>query len=68
MPSFVIEIPKKVLALGASRRLLVVDPVAFEKEMRKRWEKDDAIEASRAARREWKRGKTRPIKSLKELT
>jgi hypothetical protein len=83
MPTITIEIPKKILERGGSsrRRLTVVDPEEFEKEMRRRWELEDAtarsggaddqggdaIEASRAARREWKEGKTRQIKSLKEL-
>lgn len=65
--SLVIEIPKKILQGGTARRLVVVDPKEFEKEMRRRWEEKDALEASRAARREWKEGKTRQIASLKEL-
>jgi hypothetical protein len=68
MPTITIEIPKKILERrGSSRRLIVVDPKEFEKEMRRRWETGDALEASRAARREWKKGMTRQIASLKEL-
>ncbi|MEK7532409.1 MAG: hypothetical protein AAB579_02295 [Patescibacteria group bacterium] len=68
MPTITIEIPKKILERGgSSRRLVVVDPKEFEKEMRRQWEEKDALEASRAARREWKEGKTRQIRSLREL-
>ncbi|OGZ97569.1 MAG: hypothetical protein A3J10_03765 [Candidatus Sungbacteria bacterium RIFCSPLOWO2_02_FULL_54_10] len=68
MPTITIEIPKKILERGGSaRRLVVVDPKEFEKEIRRQWETADALEASRAARREWKEGKTRQITSLKEL-
>ncbi len=67
MPTITIEIPQKVLARGVTRRLIVVDPKEFEKELWTRWELEDAKEASRAARREWKEGKTRQIAHLKEL-
>ncbi len=68
MSTITIEIPQKMLSgKRMPRRLIAVDPKEFEKEMRRRWEMDDAIEASRAARREWKGGRTRQIGSLKEL-
>ena len=61
-------IPKKILSgRHGDRQLVVVDPKEFEKELRRRWEEKDALHASRAARREWKQGKTRQIKDLKEL-
>jgi len=68
LPAITIEIPKKILERGgSSRRLVVVDPKEFEKEIQRRWETYGALEASRAARRDWKGGKTRRIASLKEL-
>ena len=68
MATITIEIPRKILERGgSSRRLVVVDPKQFEKELRRRWETKDAIDASRSARREWREGKTRQIRSLKEL-
>ena len=68
MTTITIEIPKKILERGgSSRRLVVVDPKEFEKEMRQRWEINDAKEALREARQAWKQGKTRQIGSLKEL-
>lgn len=68
MTTITIEIPKKILERGGSaRRLVVVDPKEFEKEMRRRWEINDAKEALREARQAWKQGKTRQIGSLKEL-
>ena len=68
MPTITIEIPKKVLERGgSSRRLVAVDPQELTKEARRRWEREDAKEASLAGRREWREGKTRTIRDLKEL-
>ena len=68
MATITIEIPKKILERGgASRRLIVVDPKEFGKEMQRKWEEEDAVRASKAARREWKEGKARVISDLKEL-
>lgn len=54
MATITIEIPKKILERGGSaRRLLVVNPKEFEKEMWRRWEIRDVKKTSRAARREW---------------
>ena len=68
MPSITIEIPKKILERGgSSRRLVVVDPKEFEKEVRRKWEENDTREAVRIARQEQKAGKLRTLKDLKEL-
>ena len=68
MPTITIEIPKEILSgRGTSRRLVLVDPKAFEKEIRRKWEEEDAVKASKAARREWKEGKARLVSDLKEL-
>ncbi|MEK7083029.1 MAG: hypothetical protein AAB972_02560 [Patescibacteria group bacterium] len=68
MENITITIPKKMLANRyANKQLILVEPSELTKEARRRLELADALEASRAARREWKQGKTRQIKSLKEL-
>lgn len=68
METITIEIPKKILERGASsRRLVVVDPKEFEKEMRRRWEIEDAKRALKAAREEERNGTAREIKSLRDL-
>ena len=68
MPTITIEIPKKILERGgSSRRLIVVDPKEFEKEMQRKWEENDTREAIRIARQEQKAGKLRPLKDLKDL-
>lgn len=67
MSNITIEIPQKILQRGAPRRLLVVDPKEFERELRRRWELDDVRESTRVARREWKQGKVKLIRDLKEL-
>ena len=67
MKTLTIEIPEKVLQSGNRRRLVVVDPRVFAKELRRQWETEDAIKASRAARREWREGKARLVSDLKEL-
>ena len=68
MPTITIEIPKKILERGgSSRRLVVVDPKEFEKEIRRKWEENDTREAIRIARQEQKSGKLRVVKDLKEL-
>mgnify|MGYP001561665325 CR=1 FL=1 len=68
MPTITIEIPKKILERGkSSRRLVVVDPKEFEREIQRRWEEKDALEASREGRLAWKQGRTRLVSDLKEL-
>ena len=68
MLTITIEIPKKILERGgSSRRLIVVDPKEFEKEMQRKWEENDTREAIRIARQEQKMGKLRTLKDLKDL-
>ena len=67
MSTITIEIPKKILKRGNSRKLVVVDPKEFEKEIRRRWEIEDAKQASKQARKEMRNGTAREIKSLREL-
>jgi len=68
MATITIEIPNELFARGKTpRRLLAVDPTEFDKEMRRRWEEQDALAASRAARREWKERTTKRIASVREL-
>ncbi len=67
MTTITIEIPKKILERGGTRRLVVVDPKDLEKEMRRRWEMEDAKQALKEARKEVRNGTAREIKSLREL-
>lgn len=67
MSTITIEIPKKVLKRANGRRLLVVDPKEFERDLRRSWETDDAVRASKLGRREYKLGKTKTLKSLSQL-
>ena len=68
METITITIPKKMLSNRyGKRQLILVEPKELTREAKRRWEIEDAIEASRVARREWKQGKTRQITSLKEL-
>ena len=68
MTTITIEIPKKILERGgSSRRLIAVDPKELTEKARRRWEMEDAKEASLAGRREWRDGKTRTIRDLKDL-
>ena len=68
MPTITIEIPKKILERGgSSRRLVVVDPKEFEKEIHRRWEEKDALDAVRVMEQERKHGKLKVLKSLKDL-
>ena len=67
MPTITIEIPKKVLERAGRHNLLVVDPVEFERELRSRWEVEDARIAKNIAKREEKPGKARAIKYLRVL-
>ncbi len=68
MPTITIEIPKKILERGGSaRRLVVVDPKEFEKDIQRRWEERDALEAVRVMEQEKRQGKLRVLKSLKDL-
>ncbi|MDP3762553.1 MAG: hypothetical protein Q8Q97_00580 [bacterium] len=68
MATLTIEIPKSILKRKSSAKLLVVDPKEFEKELRREWEIQDAFIARKTARREYKTGKARELKDLKELT
>ena len=67
MPSITIEIPKKILQREGTRKLVVVDPKEFGKEIRHRWEIEEVKQASREARKEVRNGTAREIKSLREL-
>ena len=67
MANITIEIPEKILKGNGNRKLLVVDPKEFEKELRKNWEIGDAIQASKIGRREYKSGKAKSFKNLGEL-
>ena len=67
MSTITIEIPKKILERKSAQRLVVVNPGEFEKELRQRWEIEDAKRASREARKEVQNGTAREIKSLREL-
>lgn len=68
METITITIPKKMLSNRyRTRRLVLVEPKELTQEAKQRWEMEDAEEASRVARREWKDGKTRQIASLKDL-
>ena len=67
MATFTIEIPEKVLRRNGSRKLLVVDPKEFAKDLKKSWEIGDALKASRLGRREHKLGKTKLLRNLSQL-
>ena len=67
MAILTIEIPKKILERGTTQKLVVVNPKEFEKELRRRWEIEDAKKAVREARHAWKRGKARLISDLGEI-
>ena len=67
MNSITIEIPKKILERGGSRKLVAVDPKEFEKELRMRWEIEDVRQASKQARKEVRKGTAREVRSLREL-
>ena len=67
MATITIEIPEKILKGGASRRLLVVDPKEFAKDLKRSWEMGDALMATKTARREHKLGKLKELKSLRQL-
>lgn len=68
MENIIITIPKKMLSRRyAAKQLILVEPKELTKEARRRWEIEDAVEASRAGRLAWKQGKTRIVSDLKEL-
>jgi len=67
MATITIEIPKEVLKRANGRKLLAVDPKEFTKDLKRNWEMDDALKASRLGRREHKLGKTKILKSLSRL-
>ncbi len=68
METITITIPKKILS-GCSRvrRFIVVDPKEFEKELRQKWEIEDAKDAVQEARQAWKQGKARLVSDLGEV-
>lgn len=66
MATLTIEISEKVLKSGA-RKLIVVDPKEFEKELRRNWEMGNAVSAMKIARQEQKAGKLKELKSLRQL-
>jgi len=67
MANLIIEIPKDVLKRGGNRRLLVVDPKEFAKDLKRSWEMGDAVDAVKIARQEQKSGKLKELKSLRQL-
>lgn len=67
MATLTIEIPNEVLKQNGSRKLLVVDPKEFEKELRMRWEHDDALKASQIGKHEYKIGKAKVLNDLADL-
>ena len=68
MEDITITIPKKMLSgRTVGRHLIVVDPKEYERVLRRRWEEEEAIKASKAARKAWREGKTRLVSDLKEL-
>ena len=67
MANLIIEIPKDVLKRGGNRRLLVVDPKEFAKDLKRSWEMGDTVDAVKIARQEQKSGKLKELKSLRQL-
>ncbi|KKT28846.1 hypothetical protein A3G55_01910 [Candidatus Giovannonibacteria bacterium RIFCSPLOWO2_12_FULL_44_25] len=67
MATITIEIPKEILKRANGRKLLVVDPKEFAKDLQRSWEMDDALKASRLGRREHRLGKTKILKNLSRL-
>ena len=68
MNAITITIPKKMLSSRyGTKRLVLVEPKDLAKEAKLRWEIEDAVEASREARKEVRNGTAREIKSLREL-
>ncbi len=68
METITITIPKKMLSdRYATRRLVLVEPSELTQEARRRWEIEDAKEASREGRLALKQGKARLVSDLKEL-
>lgn len=66
MANITIEIPEKVLKSG-NRKLIVVDPKEFERDLRQKWEMGDAVSAMKIARQEQRAGKLMELKSLRQL-
>ena len=67
MATITIEIPKEILKRANGRRLLVVDPKEFERDLRRSWEMGDATSALKITRQEQKSGKLKELKSLRQL-
>mgnify|MGYP001597081041 CR=1 FL=1 len=68
METLTISIPKKILSgRNSTRRLVVVDPKEFEKELRQQWEMKEAKQAVTEARKEIRNGTAREIRSVREL-
>lgn len=69
METITITIPKRMLSNRyGTRRLVLVEPKELTKEARRRWEMEDAEEASQEGRLAWKQGKARLVSDLQELT
>ena len=63
-----ITIPKKMLSNRyGTRRLILAEPKELTEVARRRWEIEDAKQASREGRLAWRRGKIRQVSDLKEL-
>lgn len=67
METITITIPKKVFSGHQNTRLVVVDPKKFERELRRRWEIEDAKGAIREARLAWRGGRARLVSDLGEI-
>ena len=68
METITITIPKKILSgRHGARKLVVVDPKEFEKEIRRKWEEADTRHAIKVAQQERKRGKLKIVADLKEV-
>ena len=68
METITITIPKKILSgQHGARKLVVVDPKEFEKEIRRKWEEADTRHAIKVAQQERKRGKLKIVADLKEV-
>lgn len=68
METITITIPKKMLSNRyGTRQLALVELKELTQEVRRRWEIEDAKEASREGRMAWKEGKARLVSDLKEL-
>ncbi|MEK7084791.1 MAG: hypothetical protein AAB932_06155 [Patescibacteria group bacterium] len=68
METITITIPRKMLSNRyRTRRLVLVEQKELTQEAKRRWEREDAEEASREGRLARKQGKARLVSDLKEL-